>query len=96
MGSRLSAPGPQEKRFAASMKADGQHPDEMALTASTNGAAGAMADAAAEQGATKDLFCVGRVAASLARALRTVSCFISNNETQSIGLVNPFRNKLTS
>src|ERR1019366_5457392 len=35
--------------------ADGQHPDEMALTASTYGAAGAMADAAAEQGATKDL-----------------------------------------
>ena len=35
--------------------ADGQHPDEMALTASTDGAAGAMADAAAEQGATKDL-----------------------------------------
>jgi len=34
--------------------ADGQHPDEMALTASTDGAAGAMADAAAEQGATKD------------------------------------------
>lgn len=35
--------------------ADGQHPDEMALTASTDGAAGAMAYAAAEQGATKDL-----------------------------------------
>jgi hypothetical protein len=28
--------------------ADGQHPDEVALTASTDGAAGAMADAAAE------------------------------------------------
>ena len=35
--------------------ADGQHPDEMALTASTDGATGAMADAAVEQGATKDL-----------------------------------------
>ena len=35
--------------------ADGQHPDEMALPASTDGATGAMADAAAEQGATKDL-----------------------------------------
>ena len=35
--------------------ADGQHPDEMAFTASTDGAAGAMADAAAEQRATKDL-----------------------------------------
>jgi hypothetical protein len=35
--------------------ADGQHPDEMALTAGTDGAAGAMADAAAEQGATQDL-----------------------------------------
>src|ERR1700674_48811 len=35
--------------------ADGQHPDERALTASTDGAAGAMADTAAEQGATKNL-----------------------------------------
>ena len=35
--------------------ADGQHPDEMALTASTDGAAGAMADAAAEQGTAEDL-----------------------------------------
>jgi len=35
--------------------ADGQHPDEMALAASTDGAAGTMADTAAEQGATKDL-----------------------------------------
>ena len=35
--------------------ADGQYPDEMALTASTNGAAGAMANAAVEQGAAKDL-----------------------------------------
>ena len=34
--------------------ADGQHPDEMARAASTDGAAGAMADAAVEQGATKD------------------------------------------
>src|SRR6266568_6052434 len=35
--------------------ADGQYPDEMALTASTGGAAGAMANAAAEQGAAEDL-----------------------------------------
>ena len=35
--------------------ADCQHPDEMALTASTDAAAGAMPDAAAEQGAAKDL-----------------------------------------
>ena len=35
--------------------ADGQHPEEMALTASTDGAAGAMADAAMEQGAAEDL-----------------------------------------
>lgn len=34
--------------------ADGQHPDEMALPASTDGATGAMTDVAAEQGATKD------------------------------------------
>ena len=33
---------------------DGQYPDEMALTASTGGAAGAMAYAAVEQGATED------------------------------------------
>ena len=39
---------------AAAGIADGQYPDEMALTASTDGAAGAMTDAAAEQGATKD------------------------------------------
>src|SRR6266567_8622419 len=35
--------------------ADRQYPDEMALTASTDGAAGAMADAAVEQGAAKGL-----------------------------------------
>ena len=35
--------------------ADRQYPDEMALTASTDGAAGAMADAAVEQGAAEDL-----------------------------------------
>src|SRR6266849_1558964 len=35
--------------------ADGQYPDEMALTASTDGAAGAMADAAVEQGAAEGL-----------------------------------------
>ena len=35
--------------------ADSQHPNEMALTASTGGAAGAMANAAAEQGAAEDL-----------------------------------------
>src|SRR6266571_8991117 len=35
--------------------ADGRYPDEMALTAGTDGAAGAMADAAVEQGATEDL-----------------------------------------
>src|ERR1700687_6059744 len=35
--------------------ADGQHPDEMALTTSTDGAAGAMADTAVEQGAAEDL-----------------------------------------
>ena len=40
---------------AAAGIADGQHPDEMAFTASTDGAAGAMADTAAEQGATKNL-----------------------------------------
>jgi hypothetical protein len=34
----------------------------------------------------------GRAAASLARVWMTVSCFIYNNETQSNGLVNPFRN----
>src|ERR1039458_1935386 len=34
----------------------------------------------------------GSAAASLARALTTVSCFIYNNETKGIGLVNPFRN----
>ena len=34
---------------------DGQYPDEMALTASTDGAAGAMADAAVKQGAAEDL-----------------------------------------
>ena len=33
---------------------DGQYPDKMALTAGTDGAAGAMADAAVEQGATED------------------------------------------
>src|ERR1700681_4033324 len=32
-----------------------RYPDEMALTASTDGAAGAMADAAVEQGAAEDL-----------------------------------------
>ena len=35
--------------------ADGQYPDRVALTASTDGAAGAMADAAVEQGAAEDL-----------------------------------------
>src|SRR3989304_5606413 len=35
--------------------ADGQDPHEMALTTSTAGAAGAMADAAVEQGAAEDL-----------------------------------------
>ena len=34
---------------------DSQYPDEMALTAGTDGAAGAMADAAVEQGAAEDL-----------------------------------------
>src|SRR5450755_4271708 len=34
----------------------------------------------------------GRAAASLARALMTVLCFIYTNETQSTGLVNPSRN----
>ena len=34
--------------------ADGQYPDEMALPASTDGAAGAMADATVEQGAAED------------------------------------------
>jgi hypothetical protein len=34
----------------------------------------------------------GRAAASLARALMMVSCFLYNNETHSAGLVNPFRN----
>jgi hypothetical protein len=34
----------------------------------------------------------GRAAASLARALMIVLCFIYNNETHSTGLVNPFRN----
>src|SRR5207253_6813335 len=34
--------------------ADSQYPDEMALTASTDGAAGTMADAAVEQGAAED------------------------------------------
>ena len=40
--------------FASAGIADGQHPDEMALPASTDGATGAMTDVAAEQGATKD------------------------------------------
>ena len=35
--------------------ADRQYPDEMALAAGADGAAGAMADATAEQGATEDL-----------------------------------------
>ena len=35
--------------------ADGQYPDKMALTSGTDGAAGAMADAAMEQGAAEDL-----------------------------------------
>src|SRR5664280_3104368 len=47
--------GEADLLVAAAGIADGQHPDEMALTASTDGAAGAMADAAAEQGATQDL-----------------------------------------
>jgi len=47
--------GEADLLVAATGIADGQHPDKMALTSSTDGAAGAMADAAAEQGATKDL-----------------------------------------
>src|SRR5439155_22593808 len=34
--------------------ADGQHPDDMALTAGTDGAAGAIADAAVDPGAAED------------------------------------------
>ena len=47
--------GEADLLVAAAGIADGQHPDEMALAASTDGAAGAMADAAVEQRATKDL-----------------------------------------
>ena len=72
--------------------ADGQHPDEMALAARTDGATGAMADAAAEQGATKDLGSGGGAAASLARVLMIVSCFIYNNETAKRWLGQSFRN----
>src|ERR1700693_2798555 len=47
--------GEADLLVAAAGIADGQHPDEMALAANTDGAAGAMADASAEQGATKNL-----------------------------------------
>ena len=49
--------------------ADGQHPDEMALTAGTDGAAGAMADAAVEQGAAEDLASGGEGGSELGAGL---------------------------
>jgi len=54
--------------------ADGQHPDEMALTASTDGAAGAMADTAAEQGATKNLGSGGEAGSELGSSFD--DCFL--------------------
>src|SRR2546427_13043366 len=47
--------GEDDLLVASTGIADGQHPDEMALAASTDSAAGAMADAAVEQGAAEDL-----------------------------------------
>jgi hypothetical protein len=47
--------GEADLLVAATGITDGQHPDEMALATSTDGAARAMADVAAEQGATKNL-----------------------------------------
>ena len=46
--------GEAELLGAAAGIADGQHPDEVAGSAGTDGAAGAMADAAVEQGAAED------------------------------------------
>src|SRR5436309_9179282 len=55
LNERLLFGGEADLLVAPAGIADGQHPDEMALTASTNDATGAMADVAAEQGATEDL-----------------------------------------
>jgi hypothetical protein len=65
---------------------DGQYEDEMALAAGADGAAGAMADAALEQGAA---VVEGRAAASLARASRvSFLCFIYLYETLKKGSVS--------
>ena len=73
--------------------ADGQHPDEMALTASTDGAAGAMADAAAEQGATKNLGSGGEGGSELGSGFD--DCLPASSiymKQQRSSFVNPFRN----
>ncbi len=72
--------------------ADGQHPEEMALAASTDSAAGAMADAAVEQGAAEDLGGGGEGGSEFGAGIEDRLCFIYTNETQTVDFVNPFRN----
>ena len=63
--------------------ADGEDPDEVAFAGGAGGAAGAMADAAAEQGSPKDFGSggEGRESAILARLAGTADEFIYTSET---------------
>jgi len=73
---------------AAARVADGQDPDQMAGALRAHGAAGAMADAAAKQGAAKDLGGGGEFGGKLGTGGEDrFLCFILLTETQKSTLV---------
>jgi len=59
---------------AAAGIGDGQHGDEMALAAGADGAAGAMADAALEQGAAEDVGGEGEGSSELGEGIEGLAC----------------------